>query len=388
MSEDKGCERAGNDIIGVIYRQIAGESLSFIFTIVEIRTLSKAKPMRDQLRTLPIYYMAQIKEQLDFWQLDSESWLRQNNITAAQLTNFEQTIDYKQYVALINSAIKLSNNAALGLYFGERIGLTSHGMLGFALLNCSSIREAMSIVQDYVNTRTPFISIEIAETQQECRIIFNELMSFEEIKSSFLEAVFVTFNNILSQLTLNALQFSAIHFNFAKPHYAKKYAEFFPCPVEFYQAKNEIIFPAEMLNIQLKLANPLSLKQARQLCEKELAAMASQNQSPNLSHRIKEMLLASVGHFPTLEKTANRLHMSPRTLHRHLTSEGTSYREILENVTQTVAAQYLTQTQMTVEEISLLLGYVDVANFRRAFKRWTKMPPSEYRRHNSNSKTD
>jgi hypothetical protein len=135
--------------------------------------------MRDQLRTLPIYYMAQIKEQLDFWQLDSESWLRQNNITAAQLTNFEQTIDYKQYVALINSAIKLSNNAALGLYFGERIGLTSHGMLGFALLNCSSIREAMSIVQDYVNTRTPFISIEIAETQQECRIIFNELMSFE-----------------------------------------------------------------------------------------------------------------------------------------------------------------------------------------------------------------
>jgi AraC-like DNA-binding protein len=336
--------------------------------------------MHDQPRTLPIYYMAQIKEQLDFWQLDSETWLRQNNITVAQLTNFEQTIDYNQYVALINSAINLSNNPALGLYFGERIGLTSHGMLGFALLNSGSVREAMSIVQEFVNTRTPFISIEIAETPQACRIIFNELTSFEEIKTTFLEAVFVTFNNIMSQLTLNALQFSAVHFNYAEPLYADKYTDFFRCPVAFYQAKHEIIFPADMLNIQLKLANPLSLKQARQVCEKELAAMTSQHQTANLSHRIKEMLLGSVGHFPSLEKTANRLHMSPRTLHRHLLSEGSSYREILENVTQTIAAQYLLQTQLTVEEISRLLGYIDVANFRRAFKRWTGMPPNEFRK--------
>ena len=76
--------------------------------------------------------------------------------------------------------------------------------------------------------------------------------------------------------------------------------------------------------------------------------------------------------------------MAPRTLHRHLKSEGTSYRQILENVSHTIASQQLTNTSITVEEISLLLGYIDVANFRRAFKRWTGMTPSDYRTNNRN----
>lgn len=31
------------------------------------------------------------------------------------------------------------------------------------------------------------------------------------------------------------------------------------------------------------------------------------------------------------------------------------------------------------EEIAYTLGYTDMANFRRAFKRWEAMPPSRYR---------
>ena len=142
-------------------------------------------------------------------------------------------------------------------------------------------------------------------------------------------------------------------------------------------------FAAKMLNIPLRLADPISLKQARQLCDAELAKMAN-NFSPKLSHRVKEMLLNSVGHFPTLEKTAFRFHMAPRTLHRHLKREGTSYRQILEKVSHTIASQQLTNTSITVEEISLLLGYIDVANFRRAFKRWTGITPSDYRTNNRN----
>jgi AraC-like DNA-binding protein len=338
--------------------------------------------MHNQTFYLPIYYMAQIKEQLDFWQLDSAAWLQHNHITANQLTSFEETIDFTTYEALIRSAIALSKNDALGLYIGERIGLTSHGLLGFALLNCSSIKEAITIAQDYINTRTPFISIEIVETSEDFIIIFNEIMSFETVKNTFLEAVFVTFHNILSQLTFDALKLSAVHLNYAKPHYSKLYSKFFDCPVKFHQTKNEMRFAASMLNIPLRLSDPISLKQARQLCDAELTKMANNNITANLSIRVKEILLNSVGHFPTLKKTATRLHMTPRTLHRHLKREGACYSLLLENVSHTIATQQLINTNITVAEISLLLGYIDVANFRRAFKRWTGMTPSDYRTNN------
>ena len=34
---------------------------------------------------------------------------------------------------------------------------------------------------------------------------------------------------------------------------------------------------------------------------------------------------------------------------------------------------------LSIQEIAFNLGYTDMANFRRAFKRWEAMSPSDYR---------
>ncbi len=71
--------------------------------------------------------------------------------------------------------------------------------------------------------------------------------------------------------------------------------------------------------------------------------------------------------------------MTSRTLHRRLIDEDTCYREILEEVKQTLAISYLSNTDMTIKEISYFLGYEDNRNFSRAFKRWQGISPSKYR---------
>jgi AraC-like DNA-binding protein len=73
------------------------------------------------------------------------------------------------------------------------------------------------------------------------------------------------------------------------------------------------------------------------------------------------------------------LHMTPRTLHRRLLAEGTSYRALLESVLHTLATEHVKSGHFTMEEIAYRLGYTDLANFRRAFKRWESVPPSAYR---------
>ena len=80
-----------------------------------------------------------------------------------------------------------------------------------------------------------------------------------------------------------------------------------------------------------------------------------------------------------MDLVAARLAMSPSTLRRRLTEEGTSYSHLLDQVRNDLARQYLDASTFTVDDIAELLGFTDTANFRSSFKRWNGKTPSEYR---------
>lgn len=82
---------------------------------------------------------------------------------------------------------------------------------------------------------------------------------------------------------------------------------------------------------------------------------------------------------PTLEQIAPRLHMSPRTLHRRLDDEGTSFRQVLTDVRRELATRHLKERQLPVSEIAFLLGFSEASAFHGAFKRWTGNAPIAFR---------
>ena len=71
--------------------------------------------------------------------------------------------------------------------------------------------------------------------------------------------------------------------------------------------------------------------------------------------------------------------MSARTLRRRLKAADTTYRTVLNEVQEALAADYLSRTDISIDEIAYLLGYSDTSNFRHAFKQWTGMTPSAWR---------
>jgi AraC-like DNA-binding protein len=71
--------------------------------------------------------------------------------------------------------------------------------------------------------------------------------------------------------------------------------------------------------------------------------------------------------------------MSVRTLRRRLREEGSSYRELLDEIRFGLARDYLTDTRLPLEEISELLGYSEPGNFSHAFRRWSGQSPRLYR---------
>ena len=108
--------------------------------------------------------------------------------------------------------------------------------------------------------------------------------------------------------------------------------------------------------------------------------MSTLDVQEGLLTRVRRLLLARPGDFPTLPSAARALHTSGRSLRRHLADLGTSYQEVLDEVRKRLALQYLGTTQLPLYEIAFLLGFSDPSNFRRAFKTWTGKTPGDYRR--------
>jgi AraC-like DNA-binding protein len=81
----------------------------------------------------------------------------------------------------------------------------------------------------------------------------------------------------------------------------------------------------------------------------------------------------------TVDDVAKRLAVSAQHLRRLLRDEGTSFREIKEEILRDEAIASLVRGGETVEELSDRLGFSEPSAFRRAFRRWTGNPPGSYR---------
>jgi AraC-like DNA-binding protein len=71
--------------------------------------------------------------------------------------------------------------------------------------------------------------------------------------------------------------------------------------------------------------------------------------------------------------------MSRRTFSRALAKLGTSFHAIVETLRKDLALEYLKQSDLTLKEITFLLGYADISSFNHAFKRWTGKTPRDVR---------
>lgn len=72
--------------------------------------------------------------------------------------------------------------------------------------------------------------------------------------------------------------------------------------------------------------------------------------------------------------------MTKRTLSRKLQAKGTTIRKELDAMREEKAKATLRDTDQPISEVAALVGYENPVVFSRAFKRWTDMLPTQYRK--------
>jgi AraC-like DNA-binding protein len=326
--------------------------------------------------SLSVFYLRQIAEQIRSIGGDVEHWLAHSQFDEAQLADSSLQIPYAELHLLIGAALSSTKEPALGLLVGERLVANTHGILGYAAINSATLRQAVELLEQYLRVRTSLVLLNHEIHGDQFRLVFIEPAPLGEIRRPVLEAVILTIKNLLDHIAMGSCNVSEVAFPFEAPDYAALAQDLFKCELHYGQAWAGIALPLNCIDQPLKMADPASFQDAVQICQRELYKLLK---NEALGAQVRRIMLEKQSGFPSLKVMARLLHLTPRTLHRRLLQEQTSYKEIIEDVRHVLAVEYLKSGHLSIQEMSYLLGYSDMANFRRAFKRWENMAPSMYR---------
>ncbi len=323
--------------------------------------------------SLPGHYVAQIFELLASRGAATAPLCRELQLDPSRLQDSHVSMPWPSFQQLLLTADRLFADASFGLLLGERLLINTHGPLGYAALTCTSLRELAVLLEQYLALRTDLFTLSTEQQGDDLLLRFHENRPLAGIRVPVSEAVVLAVRNMLDFSTLGNTGIHSVAFPFAGDE--KFASEVFHCPVHYNELWCGFRLRGERLDQPLKMANASSYRDALAICQEELLKLTSEQ---GLAHSVRKLLLKSNNGFPSLDVVARHLHLTPRTLHRHLQREGTSFKLVLDAVRHSLALRYLDSKRLSIQEIAYVLGYTEIANFRRAFKRWEGIPPSEY----------
>ncbi len=304
--------------------------------------------------------------------------LLDTGIEVSEMKALDGRLNGRQFLALLRNARQLVPDPALGFSFGLQLKLSTHGFLGFAAMSASTLGEALELAARYFRTRFDFISLVYYRQQGFGVLEMYEAVPMGEAYPFMMEAFMTSFAvmcfNLLGEIPCDI----EVRRTCAKPPYFDEAVRRFNArPVYFNQTVDQILIPEALLQRRLSLSDPVARQLAEAQCERELQSIRRQD---DVVYRVTRALKDFDAAWPGLEQVARHLHLSPRTLKRHLHDRGTSFQTIVDEVRLAQARLLLSETGKSLDAIAATLGYSDTSNFNRAFKRWVGVSPAAFRR--------
>ena len=286
-------------------------------------------------------------------------------------------VSVEQELQLIrNLAQALDHIPGAGLQAGLRYRLASRGVWGFALLSCATLRDAIGMAFRYRNLWNPLTTFHVEERRNQLVTTIDDSALPEDLRAFIVDrdlGISVSFVRDLIGTTLPAV---SVTLRRPAPADVRPYQDIFGMTPVFGAHEIRVVRRSTgYLDHALPGSNTELARQCEAQCEAMLARWVSED---GLAGQLRKRLVARPGSLPDMETVAEELHMSLRTLHRRLADEGTSFRQLQEEVREALADKLLAEG-LKLEHVADTLGYGEVSNFIRAYRRWKGDTPHRYR---------
>jgi len=327
-------------------------------------------------RAIPIGTVASMVQSMSLRGLSAENILADTGISEFDLEDSGQRVSYRQRIQQINNVIGLIDDPGFWLEEETEVSISSYGLLGYAMMSSATLEQAVQIAVKYHKMAGAMFELGFKREGAQAVLRLNHLLAGGLAGNYLVEELFLSITPLISLLTGRAFRPSKILLNYEPITRIERYEKAFQCDIGFQQQYCEYQFDASYLDKRLAAADSDTAKSCEEACRNLLIQMEIEEDPVS---KICHLLLGTPGEFPKLDVIANNLSLGTRTLRRRLKGLGTSYQRVLDDVKKELAIEYLRTTNLSVQEISDLLGYSEVTNFRRAFVKWVELSPYQYR---------
>lgn len=302
------------------------------------------------------------------------------------LNDYEQKpssrIPIENMTQLWEASIKATHNPAFGLLVSEHVHAVHFKALGMLTVSCENLAQALEKIVAYHALISDSVQLSLQHTPDKVgfsiRAIEGVVISPAAIDAFY--SVIVKFcRNMMGGEALVA----SIDLMRPKPESVKAWQNYFQADIQFNQDNNHLWLYRSFLE-------KASLHFDEKVLQSNENAVQDYLQEMNANTWVdkckKHLVLGLNDEGPSLSKVAEQLKVSERTLARNLRAEGFSFSEILQQKKQDLACYYLLDTDESITNIALNLGFKDSSNFNRAFQRWYQTTPSDFRARAENPK--
>jgi AraC-like DNA-binding protein len=327
-------------------------------------------------RTTSSSWAAGIAAALEYGGLDSKSLFTQLGLDYSLLSDPEARFPQDGMTRLWQRAVELTGNPAIGLNMAKVLRPSSFNVVGYALMSSRNLKEGISRLVRYQRIIAEGADLCLQSTPEGYEIklvVHGDRIASAPQSGEASMAYSLTF---FRWITDRPLRPRHAYFTGSAPQDLTPYKDIFQCPISFNAPCCSLLMEVADMEAPLPSANE-SLALLHDRFAGEYLARFS---GSRVTHQVRQVLcrLLPQGE-PKREVVAQALLLSERTLQRRLQDEGTSYQQLLDDTRRELAVQYLEQINLTLLEISYLLGFSDPSNFFRAFRRWFDTTPGEYR---------
>jgi AraC-like DNA-binding protein len=331
--------------------------------------------LREVRHTVPGAYAIHLLDIIARWGVDEPRFLAEFGLRREELTDPSCAMPLDVAVPMYERAVEVTGEPALGVYLGLQMRATAHGILGFAVICAKSLRDSIRLAAKYISIRTTALSLQNQEVDGVGTLVLTENADLGGAREGYAFAVLLGFWS-MGRIALGRAFDVQLDFAFPRPAYYDRFEAALP-PARFDQPQHQILLKdLSLLEAPLAMSDATSLRMAKDQCEQILQSMGLDGR---LVPRVRSVLSRDPGDVKSLKTVARNLRLSPRTFRRHLESEGVTFSELADEERRRRALLLLRSNELSVREVGDRLGYSDVANFTRAFRRWTGKTPSAYR---------